>query len=185
MKRHVALALLGLLGLAVPLFAQQPPQPRVQLFGFISDPSIVSSQRAGTSFDAGFGFGVTKFITPRYAAELSVASHDFHEYASTSSGISLRHTSHVYPLSLDGQYHFLTGSRWKPYAGLGLRYIAAPHDGLVAYSDRLGVELNGGVSYLMTPRLSVRVDGKQELPTGSELRFDPRTRVSFGLGWHF
>lgn len=185
MKRHVPLALLSVLAFAVPLFAQKLPERGLQLFGFISDPTVVSSQRFGTSFDAGFGFGVTKFITPQYAAELSVASHDFHEYATSSTGMSLRYTTHVYPISLDGQYHFLTESRWKPYAGLGLRYVAAPHHGLVAYSDRLGAELNGGVSYMMTPRFSVRIDGKQEFPIGAERRFDPRTRVSLGLGWHF
>jgi hypothetical protein len=57
------------------------------------------------------------------------------------------------------QYHFFNDSRWKPYLGAGVRYV----DANAEFRDlgaRISPEINGGVSFMMTPNLSLRFDGR-------------------------
>ena len=93
-----------------------------------------------------------------------------------------RHTT--YPVSLDGQYHFFNDSRWKPYLGAGVRYVQASAR-FFDTGTRVTPEITGGVEFMMTPHVSLRFDGKQEIQTHSGPAYDPLSRMAVGIGWHF
>jgi outer membrane protein W len=180
MKHFALLALLSL-----PLFAQQAKED-FQIFAYAGNIAITSSDRYGTTVDSSYGLALSKFVTPRVSLELSASSQDWWEYEPGPYHfgvpiVRIRHT--VYPISFDSQYHFANDSRWKPYLGLGVRYVNA-----TAHYYNLGAryspEINGGVSFMITPHVALRFDGKQELRTRGPA-YDPPTRGSVGVAWHF
>jgi len=184
MKR---LALFAVTLFALPLFAQQQPHNDFQVFAYLSDVGISWNESNGAVADANFGIAVSKFVSPRVSVELSVTKQGWWEYEPGpfvlgQPVVRFKHT--VYPISLDGQYHFLTDSRWKPYLGAGVRYVQ-PNAQLRDISPRISPEINGGVAFMATPRLSIRFDAKQALRSQGGPGYDPGSRISVGVGWHF
>ena len=185
MKR---LVLFAVAVFAVPCFAQQQAaQNGFQIFTYASNISIVSSSRYGTTVDSSYGIGLSKFVTPHVSLELSATSQDWWEYEPGPYQFGVPYTRirrTVYPISLDGQYHFFNDSRWKPYLGLGVRYVN-PTARFYNVGARYSPEINGGVSFFMTPHVSLRFDGKYETRSASGPAYDPPARGSVGIGWHF
>jgi opacity protein-like surface antigen len=183
MKRFVLVAVVLF---AVPLFAQQPKND-FQIFAYSSNLGVTWNESYGTAVDTNWGIAVQKFVAPHVSMELAVVSQGWYEYepGPYHFGVPIvRYRQRSYPVSLDGQYHFFNGSRWKPYLGVGLRYVD-PNARLRDIGARISPEVNGGVSFMFTPRFSLRFDGKQELRSPDGPAYDPPSRVSVGLGWHF
>ena len=184
MKRLVVIAVVLF---AVPLFAQQQPKNDFQIFAYVSNVGAAWSESNGTTIDAGFGLAVSKFVAPHVSLELAANSQQWYEYepGPVHFGVPVERYRHTaYPISFDGQYHFFNDSRWKPYLGLGVRYTNAN----ARFSDpgaRIAPEITGGVELMITPRLSLRFDGKQEIVRRSAPAYDPMSRLAVGLGWHF
>lgn len=187
MKPFVAIAVALF---TVPLFAQQQqPKNDFQIFVYASNVGITWTDTRGTTVDSGFGFAVSKFVTPHVSMELAVNSQKWYEYEPYYNGPEIfpryhRYGHQTYPISLDGQYHFFNDSRWKPYLGAGLRYVHATARSF-EISDRYRPEITGGVEFMMTPHVSLRFDGKQEIQSHGGPAYDPLSRVAVGVGWHF
>jgi outer membrane protein W len=184
MKR---LVLFAVVVFAVPLFAQQQPQKDFQIFAYASDVGITYSETYGTAVDSNFGLAVSKFVSPRWSMELAVSTQGWWEYAPGPVHfgdpiVRIKHQS--YPVSLDGQYHFFNDSRWKPYLGVGVRYVD-PNAEFRDLGARISPEINGGVSFMMTPNLSLRFDGRVAVRSNHAPGYDPVTRGAIGIGWHF
>lgn len=182
MRRFFALLLF-----AVPLFAQQQSKSDFQIFVYSSNAAITWSERYGTAVDQTLGAAVSMKITPRVSIEAATIAQKWWEYepGPYQFGVPItRIRRTVYPISLDGQYHFLTDSRWKPYLGAGVRYVN-PKSTFYDVGTRVAPEITGGVSFMITPHLSVRFDGKQEIQSQTGPAYDPLSRASIGLAWHF
>jgi len=183
MKRF---ALLAVVVFAVPLFAQQPKND-FQIFAYASDVGVTWSESYGTAINSNYGLALSKYVAPHWSMELSVSTQKWWEYAPGvihfgDPIVRSRRTS--YPVSLDGQYHFFNDSRWKPYLGAGVRYV----DANAEFRDlgaRISPEINGGVSFMMTPNLSLRFDGRVAVRSGDRPGYDPLMRGAIGVGWHF
>lgn len=153
---------------ALPLFAQD--SSKLQLSVFASDPGYVSSSSAGSRYTGGFGAALEYRWNQQWALELQAASHQ-HYRAERS-----------YPVDLLVHYRFQNDSRWKPFLGAGLRYEDEPFR--PSFEDRSGFEIDGGVHFMLTPTVSLRMDAKQLLLNRSgEFEFD--LRPSIGFGWKF
>jgi outer membrane protein W len=185
MKRFVVVAVALF---TLPLFAQQQtPKNDFQIFVYASNVAITWTDSTGTTVDSGFGMAVSKFVTPRVSMELAVNSQQWYEYepGPYHFGVPVKRYRHTtYPVSLDGQYHFFNDSRWKPYLGAGVRYVQASAR-FFDTGTRVTPEITGGVEFMMTPHVSLRFDGKQEIQTHSGPAYDPLSRMAVGIGWHF
>jgi outer membrane protein W len=183
MKR---LVLFAVVVFAVPLFAQQPQQD-FQIFAYASNVGITYSESYGTAVDSTFGVAVSKFVSPRWSMELAVTRQGWWEYSPDPIRFGepfIRVKRTAYPVSLDAQYHFFNDSRWKPYFGAGVRYVA-PNASFRDLGARISPEINGGVSFMMTPNLSLRFDGRVAVRSNNTPGYDPLARGAIGLGWHF
>jgi outer membrane protein W len=182
MKRLFALFVLTL-----PLFAQQQSQNNFEIFVYSSNVAFTHSERYGTSVDQNLGAAVSMKITPRVSLEAATVAQKWWEYEPGPYHfgvpiVRIRRT--VYPISIDGQYHFFNDGRWKPYLGLGVRYVS-PKSTYYNLGTRVAPEITGGVSFMMTPHLALRFDAKQEIQSQTGPAYDPLSRASIGLGWHF
>ena len=164
MKRFMLVVMLG--ALAAPLAAQE----KKEVFAFFDSPGGGWSEKAGTTFNTGYGVAFRYFARPNLSAELSVAQRSV-----TIDAIRSR----TNPIDLIAAYHFTNDSHWKPYLGLGLHYLRA--DGL---DSRGGAEVTGGVAYQFTPRFFVRADTSLLLQRNNPT-YDQRNRGWIGLGWRF
>ena len=152
--------------------------------------------------DAGFGFSdhgpegagsvglaFDRMWTPQISTELSVAyeRHRTYSYIVNPTGTftdvpSLRFST--YPIDLAARYHFLNDTRWKPYVGLGLRYVRQPHVGSqYNYQDHIGPEIVGGTVFQINKSFGLFLDGKAYL--GDREFYDSQLKGSFGLLWRF
>ena len=178
--RKIALAVLVVL-LPLSALAQSPDRPR-RVSVFISNLEFGWSEGNGSEGNAGFGIAAEYRFTPRWSTELSVAREEHHSAALLLDEFDLR----SYPVDLVARYHFLgVHTRWRPYAGLGARYVAAPDaPDDVHYENRLSAEANGGVDFNINQAWSLRFDVKRLLRT-DDSAFDEETTVSIGAGWRF
>jgi outer membrane protein W len=184
MKRFALFAAFAVF--AVPLFAQQPKND-FQIFAYATDVGITWSESYGTAINSNFGLALSKFVAPHWSMELSVSTQKWWEYSPVVNHFGdpiIRYKRTSYPVSLDGQYHFFNDSRWKPYLGAGVRYVD-PNAHFRDFGAQISPEVNGGVSFMMTPNLSLRFDGRLAVRSGDRPGYDPLSRGSIGLGWHF
>ena len=164
MKRFMLVVML--VALAVPLAAQE----KKEVFAFFDSPGGGWSEKAGTTFDTGYGVAFRYFATPNLSAELSVAQRSV-----TIEAVRSR----TNPIDLIAAWHFTNDSHWKPYLGLGLHHLRA--DGL---DSRSSAEVTGGVAYQFTPRFFIRADTSLLLQRNNPT-YDQRNRGWIGLGWRF
>ena len=114
-----------LLLIAPAAFAQQ----RNDFTVFVSNFGVSTSQN--TRWHVDYGAAVNTSFTPRFSAQLSVTSEQHHTYPYVvdSSGYINQVdpvSFHTYPIDLTAHYRFINDTRWKPFLGAGVRYVAAP-----------------------------------------------------------
>ncbi len=184
MKR--LLVLLILLLASLPL-AAQTFTPKNELFGFFDDPRVWSTEAEGTHLNTGYGLSLRHFATPHVSAELSVARH-YHfvtVFYPPENGVAVppeRFRSRDLPIDALVSYHFAPQSRWQPFAGIGLHYLAT--SGAPEVESQTRLEVAGGLAFSVTQRFFVRADVKHLLGN-SALFYDPATRAGVGFGWRF
>jgi len=160
-------------------FAQQDKPTGV--FVFVTNPGYGSSERSGSYWEGGFGVAVQRMFTPHVSAELTVSRERhitrlarFDLNGNIIPDAPLRKfTNDVTPVDVTARYHFFKDSAWKPYAGVGVRYVE---------SRAIG-GLTGGVVWQFRPSVGLRFDAKVLL--GNESRFTDPFNGSVGLAWRF
>jgi outer membrane protein W len=91
----------------------------------------------------------------------------------------------VMPVDVTARYHFRTPHiRWRPYAGLGARWVQAPSSPVSDLKDRVSPMVIAGVDYNMTPVWSLRADAKRLL-RGDDAPHDPLMKIAIGVGYRF
>ena len=90
---------------------------------------------------------------------------------------------HTYPIDFSVRYHWVNDTRWKPFVGVGVRYVAAPDVKAFGYQNHFGPEIVGGTAFQITKSLGVVADGKAYV--GDHEPYDQPWKVGFGLAWRF
>jgi hypothetical protein len=159
-------------------FAQQDKPTGI--FVFFNNPGFGVSERSGSYWEGGFGVAVQRMFTPHVSAELTVSRErhitELARYDLNGNIIDappLKLFNDFKPVDLMARYHFLNDSAWKPYAGIGVRYVE---------SHAIG-GLTGGVVWQFRPSLGLRFDAKAML--GNHSRFTDTFNGSAGLAWRF
>jgi outer membrane protein W len=194
MRKQIAVVMLLLL-FAVTAVAQEKteglPKGTFRVFAFGSNFGYTESDLSGSNWHGGYGLGLEYRLSDRWSAELSVAREESATWTFGTIGpdgqlVQQRFSIVSHPVDVVGQYHFSTGSAWKPFVGLGARYVDSSGPGF-PYSveeSRISPQITGGFYYHFTPRLGLRVDVKRLLRNDSTF-FDDTRKVSVGLGWKF
>lgn len=194
MRRHFAVVTLLLL-FAVRAVAQEKAEDlqkgTFRVFAFGSNFGYTESDLAGSNWHGGYGLGVEYRLSDRWAAELSVAREESPTWSYGLVGpdgqLQVQRFQLVsHPVDVVGQYHFFTRSAWKPFVGIGARYVdtTGPGRPYAVEESRISPQISGGFYYHFTPRLGLRVDMKRLLRSDSAY-FDDTRKVSIGLGWKF
>ena len=166
---------------ATPLAAQSRS---VDLYGFVNwvDPSGDSVfdadglDDARVEFDSaqGFGVAVNVFFSNRVSAEFAASV--------VEPEVAFRSDNPAFPLLTGGelemipitatlQYHFNPDGRFDPYVGLGAAYVLFDQvDELddvggvdvdaIDFDDDVGLVVNAGLTFDITPTFALYVDGK-------------------------
>jgi hypothetical protein len=157
--------------------------------------SIFYNQSAGSVHtDHGYGAAFIHAWKPRFSTGIAVAAEDPVVGICVGGILTQERCTDIklrtYPVDLTGRFHFLNDTRWKPYIGLGARYVGAPHltreQMLVVghfYSDRVSAELVGGLEFLFKPSFGITAELKGLLRNSED--YDSGFKVSAGLNWHF
>jgi hypothetical protein len=156
--------------------------------------SIFYNQSAGSVHtDHGYGAGFIHSWTPRFSTGIAVAAEDPIVGICVGGILTPEKCTDIklrtYPVDLTGRFHFLNDTRWKPYLGLGARYVRAPHltseQMLVvghAYPDRVSTELVGGLEFLLKPSFAITAEVKGLLSNSED--YDAGFKISAGVNWH-
>jgi outer membrane protein W len=188
--RNGIIAAVSLLFVITPVFAQQARSNSVSVF--VSDFRVTVDSHA-TSFESVFGAGFGHMFTDRISGELSVSSQSVRRDVFFANGVPTTgtRTDRLLPIDAIASYHFFTNSRWKPYLGVGARYV---HDSFREFDSfgqrRLTIhtvdpEVAAGVSYQFNPTWGIRFDVKQILDSQVRAVPDSQFKASVGLGFHF
>jgi len=161
-----------LLLLAPAAFAQQ--QPRNEVWAFVS---------------AGPGVAYSHMIAREFSAQLAVAweRHDSYAYIVNPDGsvqpiAAVRLRTH--PLDFVFRYHFLNDTRWKPYVGAGVHYVASPGAATeFGYHNHINPAITGGTVFLINRSFGVVVDGRVYI--GDHENYDEVSKAALGLAWRF
>ena len=157
--------------------------------------SIFFSQSAGSVHTHhGYGAAFIHSWTPRFSTAIAAAVEDPVVGICVGGILTQERCTDVklrtYPVDLTGRFHFLNDTRWKPYLGLGARYVAAPHltseQRLVvghSYSDRVSAEVVGGLEFLIKPSFGITAEVKGLLRNSED--YDSGFNATAGLNWHF
>lgn len=182
---HKAAAVLFSLMIASAAIGQQKNEFQV----FVSNLAVSWTSNDGTHGSAGFGVAYNRVITPNFSAQIAVATqhNDTYPYVVNPDG-SFRNVNSVgfntYPIDLTARYDFVNDTRWKPYLGGGLRYVAAPNvDSSFGYQNHLGIEAVGGTEFRITRTFGLFLDGK--INSGKHEFYDEPFKSSFGVLWKF
>ena len=164
-------------------------QKKNELSVFVTDAAFGYSRDQGTEGSASFGLAFDRMWTPQVSTQLSVGYERHHTYpyivnpTGTFTAVPpVRFTT--LPIDLSARYHFLNETRWKPYLGLGLRYVRQPNiSSQFNYRDHIGPEIVGGTAVQFTRSFGLVLDGKAYL--GDREQYDSQFKTSFGLLWRF
>ena len=196
MLKRMTLLAVAVLCLTSTSYAQQTPG-KFRISGFVTNPGYTESDFAGSNFTGALGVGAEYFFTPRVSASVQVSTETYSDSVVTvfdpANGTYIVDTfrRRTYPVDLLARYHFSGNDRWKPYVGGGLS--------MVSYSQRSGylpdnfntqtdwhvsAEIDGGVTFQMTPSLGLDFEVKHALEDAPFTSVD-QTRGSIGLSWRF
>lgn len=158
--------------LAVSASAQSLDRPnRVSLF--LSNISGGWSEGGGSFLDSGYGVSYERRFSRAWSAELALT-------------VQEQQGAETYPWDALLRYHFLdVHTRWRPYVGGGLRYVAAPgvEPAGEIYDNQIAPEIAAGVDYNPAAPWSLRFDVKHTI--GNEYSYDDPFKASIGVGWRF
>lgn len=167
--------------------------PKQQMSVFITPQSVAYSQSRGTDFTGGAGIAVNLWWTHRLSTEFAVSIEQSYSRSSVTrpdpgGPVTIVESvrAQTYPFDAIAQYHFVNESRWQPYAGLGVRYVRAPHlrSRAEVTGDQTSAEISGGVVWQFSPRWGVKLDGKQLL-RNDDAFYDSSSKGSIGIIWKF
>ena len=187
---------------ALPLAAQEKGDVAVAVMATNLGGGYTESD--GSFFNGAVGLGLSLWLSPRWSAELQASTQSVEFGGSTIETrspdgrvISLRVdriTARSYPVDLLARYHFLNGSRWKPYAGFGAHYVERPafrSEAGLPFAGRVDLEsnevsaqVNGGTLFMITPRVGLRLDARYLL-RGDDPIWDDNLKGSAGLSFRF
>ena len=163
-------AALGLVGAAVPGWAQESPWlVRVRAVHLApadkSDPvgGTGASDRLHVSAKWIPDVDIAYFFTPNWAAELLLTVPQKHDV--TLDGQRIGSFKHL-PPTLLAQYHFLPGAQIDPYVGAGINYTLISKVDILNGAGRLehdsvGAALQAGVDFRIDSKWSVNLDVKK------------------------
>jgi outer membrane protein W len=193
MRKSIIVAV-SLLFVVAPAFAQQPNRSNT-VSVFMSDLSITSTSATGTNLETSYGAAFGHMFNRNWSAELSVTSQPIQRttiiFFGNQPPAYSTFRDRLYPIDTNVSYHFLTGSRWKPYVGVGLRYLDYKTrldlpTGVSRYSQRfVDPEITGGVTFQIRPNLGLRFDAKRIVGTSNSVLGDSALSGSIGLAFRF
>ena len=153
----------ALVALAAPAFAQNQGDWTVGLgLGYLNPKSDNGTLNNGASVEVDSDtrpiFTVEYFVRDNLGIELLAATPFKHDItlAGNIDGGSVKHL----PPTLSLNYHFDTGSAWKPYVGAGLNYTIFFDESLsgLKLDNSFGVALQAGLDYQVTEKGAVRLN---------------------------
>jgi outer membrane protein len=195
-------AALGLVGAAVPGWAQESPW-LVRVRAVHIDPADKSDPVGGTGASDRLHVSskwipevdISYFLTPHWAAELVLTYPQKHDVLLDGQRIgSFKHL----PPTLLAQYHFLPGAQFDPYVGAGINYTLISKVDILNGAGRLehdsiGAALQAGVDFRIDRKWSVNLDVKKVQIRSdvdisgvhaSRVRIDP-VLLGVGVGYRF
>ena len=181
--RKSGLLSIALLFVAPAVFAQRQNSVSVFLNQFGVQESNLHSH-----WYSSYGAAFESVFTPHFSAAVSIASeqHSSYSYVVDETGFINQVPPvrfRTYPIDLTARYRWVNETRFKPYIGLGARYVAAPHvDSMFGYTNRTTPELVGGVVYQLR-HLGIVADGRVLL--GDHEYYDSEFKTTIGLSWRF
>jgi outer membrane protein W len=141
----------------------------------------------GTGYSTGWGVGAEYWFSPRIsgAVAYTTGKRDYGTTFLSATPVTLH--ENIHPLDAVLRWHFRGSNRWKPYVGAGAEHLEVSlydaSTGLFQRVSRTSPEVNGGVTFLITPSLGLDLDGKSIFHSSSIDGDD--LRVSAGLSWRF
>ena len=195
-------AALGLVGAAVPGWAQESPW-LVRVRAVHIDPADKSDPVGGTGASDRLHVSskwipevdISYFLTPNWAAELVLTYPQKHDVLLDGQRIgSFKHV----PPTLLAQYHFLPGAQFDPYVGAGINYTLISKVDILSGAGRLehdsiGAALQAGVDFRIDGKWSVNLDVKKVQirsdvdingAHASRVKIDP-VLLGVGVGYRF
>jgi Outer membrane protein beta-barrel domain len=168
--RKLVLVLITLL--AVSASAQTLDRPNRVSF-FLSNVGFGWSEGGGSFWESGYGAAYERRFSRAWSAELAMTVQRDSNDAET------------YPFDAVVRYSFPNvRTRWRPYVGAGVRYVAAPIEPRGEhYENQLAPEIAAGVDFNPVQSWSLRFDLKQTI--GNTYAYDEPFKVSIGAGWRF
>ncbi|HXH40238.1 MAG TPA: OmpW family outer membrane protein [Thermoanaerobaculia bacterium] len=193
MRKSIIVAA-SLLFVGATAFAQQPIRSNT-VSVFVSDLAISHTSAEGTNLETSYGAAFSHMFNRNWAAELSVTSQPVQRtniyLAAGQPPIYSTFRDRLYPIDANVSYHFFTNSRWKPYVGVGARYLDYKTrldlpTGVVRNSQRfVDPEITGGVTFQFRPNLGLRFDAKKIIGTSQSVLGDSVFSGSVGLSFGF
>ena len=161
--------------------------------------SVFVSESAGSvpvRSNRGYGLALTRQWTPRLSTGMAVAIEDPVVRECTGGFfdplVCSETTLRTYPVDLTGRFHFINDTRWKPYVGIGARYVRAPRLSSEAsrtlgrdYADHLDPQVVGGLEFLITPSIGVGTEVKVLFCDNKNCEYDSELKVAGGFIWRF
>jgi len=174
---------LAVILLAVPAFAQSIDKPtRVSVY---INPGWGWSAGSGNAWNGGYGLALEHRFSRLFSGEISVATeqHEVQPYFFSDRRFKLR----TYPIDAIARYTFQSvHTRWRPYAGLGVRFVGAPDEPPnVQYEDQLNGEVVGGVEFNAAESWSLEMEARHLVRNQLPEDYDELFKVSLGVGWRF
>jgi outer membrane protein len=123
-----------------------------------SDNGTVAGGRVDVDSDESFTFTLEYFIRDNLGIELLAATPFEHDF--TIAGVGTGSTEHL-PPTLSLNYHFPTGTAWKPYVGAGVNYTRFSDEqvsvaGDLDFDSSWGLALQAGIDYEVSATTALR-----------------------------
>ncbi len=180
MRRVIVIAVCLLLSAAA--FAQQD-RPTA-LFVFVTNPGYTDSAPSGGHYTGAYGIALQRMFTPHISGELTVSRdgelRPVTTFFTDRPPVTKVRTTYATPIDLTARYHFFAASSWKPYAGIGLRYVGSP---VPVVPNQTTVSLTAGTVWQFSRSVGLRFDGK--LLLDNHPAWGDRFNGSVGLAWRF
>lgn len=173
--------LLPLFTLLVAATAFGANSPASRLSVFFVDPS---------EGDHGYGVAVDYSWSAHFSTSFAISSEPTSVTRLVQSSLGQMPVSEfeeVYPVDLLLRYHHVNASRFRPYAGIGGRFIRS------GSTENYRPELNAGVRFALSHRLALEADWKRlynqrsstEHIRDGQFGEGGTQRMSLGLTWGF